>query len=60
MQALLRFAVFAGMVLLGVGMIRQALRPNAQRMARITQWLRGLTWANVALMLLWLIGLARH
>ncbi|BEV72495.1 hypothetical protein THUN1379_19770 [Paludibacterium sp. THUN1379] len=60
MQALLRFALFAGTLFCGVGMIRLARRPDALQAQKIGRGLHYLTWLCGVLLVLWLLGLARH
>ncbi|MBV8048344.1 MAG: hypothetical protein JO171_14390 [Paludibacterium sp.] len=58
MQALLRLTLLVGMLLCCIGLVRHASRPDEARLRRLTGWLRRLTWANGALLILWLAGLA--
>jgi hypothetical protein len=59
MHALLKIGLLAAMLVCCVGMIRQAYRPDSAVLVRATGWLRAVTWANGALLLLWLGMLAR-
>ncbi|TDR76572.1 hypothetical protein [Paludibacterium purpuratum] len=60
MQALLRLGLFTSVLLVCIGMIRHARRPDSARLERVTLWLQRLTWTNGAVLLLWLFGLVRH
>jgi hypothetical protein len=60
MHLLLKISLFLTMAVCSWQMIRNARTRNEARLLRATVWLRGLSWLNGALLVLWLVGLVRH